>query len=90
MKNKKIIENISLKMNLSEKKVKKLLANFTDTLVEKLNDGYEVELPNIGSFYVEKIEEKVVPNKNGTKTLMPPKLVVRYKENSILTEKINS
>ncbi len=90
MKNKKLIENISLKMNVSEKKIKKILSEFIQMVEEKINDGYEVELPNIGSFYMEKIEEKVVPSKNGTKTLMPPKLVVKYKESAILKEKINS
>ncbi len=74
-----LIKNIALEMNLPQLEVKGLLKAFTDTVSESLNDGSVMDLPDFGTFSVEKIDEKIDFNpKTGTKTLYPPKLVVKY------------
>ncbi len=90
MTSKELVENISTDIDLSELEVKGLMKIFTDTISERLNNEDIVSLSKMGSFYVEKVEEKISFNKETkTKTLVPPQLVVRYKESEILKQKIN-
>ncbi len=85
-----LIENIKTDIDLPESEVKNLMKIFTDTISERLNNEDIVSFPNIGTFYVEKVEEKISFNKETKiKTLVPPQLVVKYKKSEILKQKIN-
>lgn len=91
MNNKELISDIAIKMNLSKSEVQDLMDNFLDCCVSQLQEGKSIGLQGFGAFEVIKREERIaVHSQTKERSLIPPKLVLNFKQSHILKEKINS
>lgn len=91
MNNKELITSVATKMNISKGEAQELLDNFLDCCISQLKEGKPIDFQSFGSFYVVKREERISINPSTKeRLLMPPKLVLNFKQSLILKEKINS
>ncbi|MBP1637624.1 MAG: histone family protein DNA-binding protein [Bacteroidetes bacterium] len=91
MNNKELIAYVAMKMNLPKAEVKYMLDAFAETCTEQLKQDNSIEFQSFGTIEVQKIEERQsVHPVTKIRTLMPPELVVIFKQSSILKEKLNS
>ncbi|NLO71240.1 MAG: HU family DNA-binding protein [Porphyromonadaceae bacterium] len=78
-------------MNLSKSEVQDLTDNFLDCCISQLQDGKSIGFQSFGAFEVIKREERIsVHPQSKERSLIPPKLVLNFKQSQILKEKINS
>ncbi len=90
MTHQELMENIASDINFPQSEVEILMRMFTDAVSDTLNNEETVNFLNFGTFYVEKREEKIsFDEETKTKTLVPPSLIVKYKESEVLKQKIN-
>lgn len=90
MNHKELIAKLAERNNLSKPEVEKLLDVATVIIKEQLLDGKIVGIQSFGSFEVRKKEERLsVHPATQIRTLVPPKLVVNFKQSNILKEKLN-
>lgn len=91
MNNKELISSIATKMNISKSETHELLDNFLECCVEQLKENNSVGFQSFGTFEVVKREERIsVHPSTKERSLIPPKLVLNFKQSLILKEKINS
>lgn len=91
MNNKELISTLSSKLNLSKEDVSGLLNAFTSCCKEQLLEDNSVGFQSFGTFEVRKKEERIsVHPVTQERTLIPPKLVLSFKQSNILKEKLNS
>ncbi len=90
MNHKELISGVSQKLNLSKAEVENLVSAMVKVISSELNDGKTIGFPNFGNFEVRKKEERLsVHPATQIRTLIPPKLVVNFKQSSSLKERIN-
>ena len=90
MNNRELIGQLSSKMNLPKSVVSLLLDSFVQCVKEQLKDDNVVGIQSFGTFDLKKREERVFVNpQTQLRTLIPPKLVVSFKQSQILKEKLN-
>ncbi len=90
MNHKELIAKLAERNNLSKPEVEKLLDAATVIIKEQLLEGKIVGFQSFGSFEVRKKEERLsVHPATQIRTLVPPKLVVNFKQSNILKEKLN-
>lgn len=91
MNHKELISTLSSKLNLSKEDVSTLLETFNDCCKEQLEESNTIGFQSFGTFEVRKKEERIsVHPVTHIRTLIPPKLVVSFKQSSILKEKLNT
>lgn len=91
MNNKELITALSSRLKLSREEVSVMLETFTDGCKEQLVENNIIGIQGFGTFEVRKKEERIsVHPVTQIRTLIPPKLVVSFKQSTILKEKINS
>ena len=91
MNRKELIATLAIKNNLTKEAAEVLLNATIDILKENLTDGKDVGISSFGSFEVRKKEERLsVHPATQKRTLIPPKLVVAFKQSSILKDKLNN
>lgn len=91
MNNKELISTLSSKLNLTKEEVSTLLETFTNSCKEQLLDNNIIGFQSFGTFEVRKKEERIsVHPVTQIRTLIPPKLVVTFKQSNILKEKLNT
>lgn len=91
MNNKELITALSSRLKLSREEVSVMLETFTDSCKEQLVENNIIGIQGFGTFEVRKKEERIsVHPVTQIRTLIPPKLVVSFKQSTILKEKINS
>ncbi|MDO9153370.1 MAG: HU family DNA-binding protein, partial [Paludibacter sp.] len=89
MNHKELIAKIALKMNLPKQDIENLLAATIETCTEQLRDGKTIGVQSFGSLEVRKKEERLsVHPATQIRTLIPPKLVVNFKQSLILKDKL--
>ncbi|HEY5592345.1 MAG TPA: HU family DNA-binding protein [Paludibacter sp.] len=89
MNHKELIASMSTKLNAPKSVVSDLLETavkiFTEQLVEEKTIGFQ----SFGNFEVRKKDERLsVHPSTQIRTLIPPKLVVNFKQSNILKDKI--
>lgn len=89
MNHKELINAIAVKTDLPRAEVEALLDKTVSSLVEQLAEGNTVGIQGFGNFEVRKKEERIsVHPATQVRTLVPPKLVVSFKQSGILKEKL--
>ena len=91
MNNKELISNLALKMNLPKSEINEMLVAFSHTCFDRLKVDNSIGFLGFGTLEVRKKEERIsVHPVTKIRTLIPPKLVVSFKQSNILKEKLNS
>lgn len=90
MNNKELIAAVAEKMNLSKPDITALLETTVSILRSKIASDNAVSIHGFGTLDLRKKEERVsVHPSTQIRTLIPPKLVVGFKQSSVLKSKIN-
>jgi len=91
MNNKEFIAELSQRMGYKNDQTQKLLQNVLNAMGDSFQEGDTVQIPNFGSFEVKKKLERVMVNPTtGLRMLVPPKLVLGFKPNSVWKEKLKN
>jgi len=89
MNNKELIARMALKMNAPKSVVAFLLETTVATCTELLVEDKTIGFQSFGNFEVRKKEERLsVHPSTQIRTLIPPKLVVYFKQSNILKDKL--
>ncbi|MDD3080172.1 MAG: HU family DNA-binding protein [Paludibacter sp.] len=89
MNHKELVAGIATKANLSKAETERMLDAVVSVLSDELIDGKTVGFQSFGAFEVRKKEERLsVHPSTQIRTLIPPKLVVNFKQSNILKEKL--
>ncbi len=89
MNHKELIAEIAAKMKLPRQEVERLLDATVAACTEQLGEGKTIGVQSFGNFEVRKKEERLsVHPATQIRTLIPPKLVVNFKQSNILKDKI--
>ena len=89
MNHKELIASMAAKMNAPKSVVANLLEITIATLTEQLVDEKTIGFQSFGNFEVRKKEERLsVHPSTQIRTLIPPKLVVNFKQSNILKDKL--
>ena len=90
MNQKELIAAIASKMNLPKNEAELLLDSTIDVCTKQLLEGKTIGFQSFGNFEVRKKDERVsVHPSTHVRTLIPPKLVVNFKQSGILKDKLN-
>lgn len=90
MNHKELIAKLAERNNISKPEAEKMLDTTVNIVKEQLLNGIAVGIQSFGSFEVRKKEERLsVHPATQIRTLIPPKLVVNFKQSTILKEKLN-
>ena len=89
MNHKELVASMAAKMNAPKSMVEVLLETTIATCTELLVDEKTIGFQSFGNFEVRKKEERLsVHPSTQIRTLIPPKLVVNFKQSNILKEKL--
>lgn len=89
MNHKELITKISTKTKLSKQEVESLLDATVSAFTGELGEGKTIGVQSFGNFEVRKKEERLsVHPATQIRTLVPPKLVVNFKQSNILKDKL--
>ena len=89
MNHKELVHSIVLKMSLPEMEIEGMLNDAISFMVEELSEGNTIGFQGFGSFEVKKKEERLsVHPATQVRMLVPPKLVVNFKQSAVLKEKL--
>lgn len=89
MNNKELIASMATKMNAPKSVVELLLETTLVTCTELLVEEKIIGFQSFGNFEVRKKEERLsVHPSTQVRTLIPPKLVVNFKQSNILKDKL--
>lgn len=90
MNNKDFISKIAAELSLTAKEVQQMVDTLTTEMAEQMDDETQLVIPNFGTFEVKKKMERITVNPNTKqRQLIPPKLVMAFKQSPSLKEKIN-
>ncbi|MFM2290827.1 MAG: hypothetical protein RIS29_640 [Bacteroidota bacterium] len=88
MNHKELIAAMAAKMNAPKSVVSDLLDTTIATCTEMLSEGKTIGFQSFGNFEVRKKEERLsVHPATQIRTLIPPKLVVNFKQSNVIKEK---
>ncbi len=89
MNHKELIAAMATKMNAPKSMVADLLDTTIQTCIEQLVDEKTIGFQSFGNFEVrKKVERLSVHPATQIRTLIPPKLVVNFKQSNILKDKL--
>lgn len=90
MNNKDFISALSSKTGYSSKEVNLMIRDTINALTHELTEENTVGITGFGTFEVKKKLERVLVNPSTKqRMLVPPKMVVSFKPNTSLKEKVN-
>jgi DNA-binding protein HU-beta len=88
MNHKELIATMATKLNLPKTKVEELMSITVGSFTERLSQGVTIGIQSFGSLEVRKKEERLsVHPSTKIRTLIPPKLVVNFKQSTVLKDK---
>ena len=91
MNNKEFISEMALRSGYTKADVQKLVNTLIEGMGNSFEAGENVSLPGFGTFEVKKRMERVVVNPStGLRMLVPPKLVLAFKPNASVKEKLKN
>ena len=89
MNHKELIASMATKLNAPKSVVEDLLETTVKIFTEQLVEEKTIGLQSFGNFEVRKKEERLsVHPSTQIRTLIPPKLVVNFKQSNILKDKL--
>jgi len=90
MNHKELIAKLASSLNLPKNEVELLLDTFVSTSTDLLCESKSIGIQGFGNFETRKKDERLsVHPSTQIRTLIPPKLVVNFKQSSVFKEKIN-
>jgi len=90
MNHKELIAKLAERNNIPKPEAEKILETTVAIIKEQLLHGTIIGIQSFGNFEVRKKEERLcVHPATQIRTLVPPKLVVNFKQSIILKEKLN-
>jgi DNA-binding protein HU-beta len=90
MNHKELIAAISAKAGMTKTQVEELLNATVKVCSDEMIEGKTIGFQSFGNFEVRKKEERLsVHPATQVRTLVPPKLVINFKQSNILKEKLN-
>ena len=91
MNNKDFINQIANELGMAAKDGQKMTNTLVNELADRLDDETTFTVQGFGAFEVKKKLERITINPATKKRkLIPPKLVLAFKQSSVLKEKINT
>lgn len=89
MNHKELITALASKMNAPKSFVADLLELTVSTCIDQLNNGKTIGFQGFGNFEVRKKVERIsVHPVSQVRTLIPPKLIVNFKQSNLLKDKL--
>lgn len=89
MNHKELIAAMAARMDVPKSVVSDLLETTIETCTDLLSEGHTIGFQSFGNFEVRKKEERLsVHPATQVRTLIPPKLVVNFKQSSVIKEKL--
>ncbi|MBP3774247.1 MAG: HU family DNA-binding protein [Bacteroidaceae bacterium] len=89
MNNKEFIAELSEKMQLPAKDAQRMVKNMLDSITTLLEEGNDVSINGFGTFDVKKRNDRVMVHPvSGAKMLVPPKLVLNFKQSATFKEQM--
>lgn len=91
MNQKELIAELATKTEMQTQEVDDLLQSTVSVFKDVLSEGKSIGLQGFGNFEVRKKEERIsVHPATKVRTLIPPKLVVNFKQSNVLKEKLKN
>ena len=91
MNNKEFIAELALRSGYTQADAQKLVNTLIEGMGDSVEAGENVSLTGFGTFEVKKRMERVVVNPStGMRMLVPPKLVLGFKPNASIKEKLKN
>lgn len=89
MNNKEFIAELASRTGFSAKDTQTLVNNIVNAMGDAFQEDNAVLVPNFGVFETKKKMERIMVNPaSGQRMLVPPKLVLNFKPNQTLKEKV--
>ena len=89
MNNKEFIAELASRTGFSAKDTQTLVNNIVNAMGDAFQEDNAVLVPNFGVFETKKKMERIMVNPaSGQRMLVPPKLVLNFKPNQTLREKL--
>ncbi|MBO7138845.1 MAG: HU family DNA-binding protein [Bacteroidaceae bacterium] len=89
MNNKVFISDLASRTKYNSKEVSALVSATVSAIINELSEGNTIAISGFGSFEVKKKLERVLVNPTTkVRMLVPPKIVVNFKPNMSLKEKV--
>ena len=89
MNNKEFIAELASRTGFSAKDTQTLVNNIVNAMGDAFQEDNSVLVPNFGVFETKKKMERIMVNPaSGQRMLVPPKLVLNFKPNQTLKEKL--
>jgi DNA-binding protein HU-beta/integration host factor subunit alpha len=89
MNNKEFIAELAERTGYTAKDTQKLATNLINAMADTFQEDNAVLVPNFGVFETKKKMERIMVNPaSGQRMLVPPKLVLNFKPNQTLKEKL--
>lgn len=91
MNNKDVISAVSQRLGYTQEDTRKLVDTLIDAMSDTFQENISVAVPNFGIFEVKKRMERIVVNPSTKqRMLVPPKLVLNFRPNSSVKEKLKN
>ncbi len=91
MNNKDFITKLAAEANVSPKEAQRLVGAMATSIADALDDDTSFSISGFGTFEVKKKLERVIVNPSTKqRKLIPPKLVLAFKQSNVFKEKINT
>ena len=91
MNNKEFIAELALRSGYTQADAQKLVNALIEGMGDSFEAGENVSLTGFGTFEVKKRMERIVVNPStGSRMLVPPKLVLGFKPNASIKEKLKN
>ena len=91
MNNKELISAVSQRLGYTQDDTRKLIDALVDAMSDAFQDNSSVSVPNFGVFEVKKRLERIVVNPSTKqRMLVPPKLVLNFRPNANVKEKLKN
>ncbi len=89
MNNREFIDEMSVRLQTSAKEVQREVNSLIDGMVSLLDDGGEIGIAGFGTFEVKKKNERIIVHPGtGKRILVPPKLVLNFKQSNVLKSQV--
>lgn len=90
MNNKEFQALVAEKAGLTQKAAARVIETFAGALVDEITAQNSATVPGLGTFELKEKEQRVMFNPNtGKKMLIPPKIVVSFRQSPLLKTNIN-
>ena len=91
MNNKEFISELSRRLSYNNKETTQLVSSVLGIMTQELQEGKTIAIQGFGTFEVKKKMERISVNPSTQqRMLIPPKLVLSFKQSNVLKEKFNA